>query len=131
MNITIVADDKVVMIDGEGLNFDFELDSSIWAIQWDGTKGEVEYKDNTPNLELTDFTEYQYLVDDFNTEKVRLAEVATQAALDAEAVRTYADRRKAKYEELNQFEMQFDDQVNGTTTWVGAINAIKAEFPKS
>ena len=130
MNITIVNEDKVVMIDGEGTNFDFTLDDNIWAIQWDGTKGEVEYKDNTPNLELTDFTEYQYLVDGFNTENARLAEVSAQAAIDAEAALTYADKRKAKYEELNQFEMQYDDSVNGTTTWVDTIAAIKQEFPK-
>ena len=38
--------------------------------------------------------------------------------------------RKAKYDLLNQDEMRFDDQVNSTTTWVDAINAIKAAHPK-
>lgn len=42
----------------------------------------------------------------------------------------YARLRKAEYDKLNQFEMQFDDQVNGTTTWVDAINDIKARIPK-
>lgn len=42
----------------------------------------------------------------------------------------YARLRKAEYLQLNQFEMQFDDAVNGTTTWVDAINAIKAKYPK-
>ena len=42
----------------------------------------------------------------------------------------YARNRKAEYDKLNQFEMQFDDQRDGTTTWVDAINAIKQEFPK-
>jgi len=45
-------------------------------------------------------------------------------------IRTYTEKRKAEYDQLNQFEMQFDDQLNGTTTWVDAINAIKQEFPK-
>jgi len=39
-------------------------------------------------------------------------------------------RRIDAYRELNQDEMRFDDQVNGTTTWVDAINAIKAAHPK-
>ena len=39
-------------------------------------------------------------------------------------------RRIAAYQELNQDEMRFDDQVNGTTTWVDAIDAIKAAHPK-
>ena len=62
----------------------------------------------------------------------------TQEEIDAEVIRLqteydsqeYARNRKAEYEQLNQFEMQFDDQLNGTTTWVDAINAIKQEFPK-
>ena len=42
----------------------------------------------------------------------------------------YARSRKQEYSALNQFEMQFDDQQNNTTTWVDAINDIKARFPK-
>jgi len=43
----------------------------------------------------------------------------------------YARARAAEYSALNQFEMQFDDQQNNTTTWVDAINDIKARHPKS
>jgi len=42
----------------------------------------------------------------------------------------YQRLRKAEYDQLNQFEMQFDDQLNGTTTWQDAINEIKARHPK-
>jgi hypothetical protein len=42
----------------------------------------------------------------------------------------YARARATAYAALNQFEMQFDDQQNNTTTWVDAINDIKARFPK-
>ena len=45
-------------------------------------------------------------------------------------IKTYAEKRKARYDSLNQFEMQYDDAVNGTTTWQDAINAIKQEIPK-
>jgi len=61
-----------------------------------------------------------------------------QALVDAEIQRLqaeydsqeYARNRKAEYDLLNQFEMQYDDQQNGTTTWVDSINAIKAKYPK-
>jgi hypothetical protein len=43
---------------------------------------------------------------------------------------TYSEKRATEYAALNQFEMQFDDQQNNTTTWVDAINDIKARFPK-
>ena len=130
MNVGIVKEDKVVMVDGEGMNFDFVLPTNVWAIQWNGSTGEIEFNDGTPNEVITDFSAYQSLVDGHATEKQRLADVEVQAAIDAEAALTYADRRKAKYDALNQFEMQFDDATNSTTTWVDAINAIKAEFPK-
>ena len=44
---------------------------------------------------------------------------------------TYSEKRATEYAALNQFEMQFDDQQNNTTTWVDAINDIKARHPKS
>jgi hypothetical protein len=50
-----------------------------------------------------------------------------QAEYDAQE---YARNRKAEYDMLNQYEMMFDDQRDGTTTWVDAINAIKAKYPK-
>ena len=55
----------------------------------------------------------------------KLAELT--AAYDAQA---YARNRKAEYDALNQFEMQYDDEVNGTTTWKDAITAIRKKYPK-
>tara|TARA_R110002110_G_scaffold77773_1_gene204309 strand:- start:87 stop:395 length:309 start_codon:yes stop_codon:yes gene_type:complete len=60
------------------------------------------------------------------------AEIATevtrlQAAYDAQE---YARSRKAKYDQLNQDEMRYDDLINSTTTWQDAIAAIKTEYPK-
>ena len=50
-----------------------------------------------------------------------------QAVYDSQA---YARSRKAEYDQLNQFEMQFDDKENSTTTWVDKINEIKGRHPK-
>jgi hypothetical protein len=62
----------------------------------------------------------------------------TQAEIDAEVIRLqavydsqeYARNRKAEYDQLNQFEMQFDDDRDGTTTWADKINEIKGRHPK-
>ena len=40
------------------------------------------------------------------------------------------EQRKAAYNKLPQFEMQFNDIINETTTWKEAIEAIKSEYPK-
>jgi hypothetical protein len=50
-----------------------------------------------------------------------------QAIYDSQA---YARSRKQEYDKLNQFEMQFDDNRDGTSTWVDSILAIKDKFPK-
>jgi len=44
--------------------------------------------------------------------------------------KTYAQKRKAKYDLLNQDEMRYDDLVNNTTTWRDGIAAIKVAHPK-
>ena len=42
----------------------------------------------------------------------------------------YLRKRKAEYDALNQFEMQYDDEVNGTTTRKDSITAIRKKYPK-
>ena len=62
----------------------------------------------------------------------------TEAEIDAEVIRLqaeydsqeYARNRKAEYDQLVQFEMIFDDDRDGTTTWVDTINEIKGRHPK-
>ena len=46
------------------------------------------------------------------------------------AATEYSRQRKAAYDLLNQDEMRYDDVKNTTTTWVDAIDAIKAAHPK-
>ena len=47
-----------------------------------------------------------------------------------DSIKTYSQKRKAEYDQLNQFEMIFDDDRDGTTTWVDTINEIKGRHPK-
>ena len=91
-------------------------------------------------------TRYGYFIDDlvnglfiFNDESQMMDEVAFPSVEEQSEVtrlqaeydsQEYARARATEYAALNQFEMQFDDQQNNTTTWVDAINDIKARFPK-
>jgi hypothetical protein len=77
-------------------------------------RGDEAFDDNDSPVELD-----QALVD---AEVTRL-----QTEYDSQA---YARSRKQEYDKLNQWEMQFDDQRDGTTTWVDSINEIKSQFPK-
>ena len=86
-------------------------------------KPNVEWVLRGDELEWLDETQAQPTDAEIATEMARL-----QAVYDSQE---YARNRKAEYDQLNQFEMQFDDQQNNTTTWVDAINDIKARHPKS
>jgi hypothetical protein len=131
MNVCIVKEDKVVMIDGEAINFDFDLPSNVWAIQWNGSTGEIEFTDGNPNESITDFSAYQSLVDGHATEKQRLADVAVQEEADRIANMTYADKRAEAYPTQNeQNDMAYWDRQNGTTTLDDAIKAVKDAYPK-
>jgi hypothetical protein len=71
MRLCVVVEDKYVAKDEEGYwvdNLDY-IDSNINAIQWYDTKGEIEYLDGTPNLEITDITPYNQILTDWQTAK--------------------------------------------------------------
>ena len=92
--VTVCKPDSIVIVDGEPLTFAYSLTDNIHAIQWDGSVGEVEYNDGTPNAIIDSFADYQYLVDAHATEKQRLIDEEAQAEADRIAAMTYADKRR-------------------------------------
>jgi hypothetical protein len=89
---------------------------------------------NTTAFEITDgaITNWDYSEVQTNVAQPTAEALATeltrlQAVYDSQL---YARTRKAKYDLLNQDEMRYDDVKNSTTTWVDAIDAIKAAHPK-
>lgn len=72
MRVTIVPDDGFVSKDGVGYSgVTFSIDSSIHAVQWYGTYGEVEFKvvvdgvniTKQQNSIITDFSMFQNALD--------------------------------------------------------------------
>lgn len=64
MNLTIIADDGIVAVDGVFRTVNLTtLDANIHAVQWNGTTGHIEYKDDSFNLDITDVTAYQTFID--------------------------------------------------------------------
>ena len=89
--ITIINNDDGtidVIVNGENVENipATNLDSSIHAVQWYGDRGEVEYNDR--NEEITDFSEFDAIINDRDKEIDRL----TQEALDNEPSEEEKDR---------------------------------------
>ena len=142
---SIVADDNCVTVDGHGKVFAMDnFPADVHAVHYDTltSSGHVEYKDiSKDNEDITSFSDYQTYVDVWNvtqTAEEILEETAAAeiVAIETEADaawenRTWSDKREVRYSEMgNQYEMMYDDAKNGTTTWVDAIDAIKAAVPK-
>ena len=53
-----------------------------------------------------------------------------KTAKDADDAVAYKQLRKNKYNELNQYELMYDDKVNSSDKWGEAIEAIKKAHPK-
>jgi hypothetical protein len=51
--------------------------------------------------------------------------------VDITPVLTYADHRQIEYGPItDQLDMQYHDSINGTTTWVDHVEAVKTKYPK-
>jgi len=128
--ISLVVPENKIYVDGEPIGVDdLGLDASVWAIQWDGSKGDIEYNDGTPSEAITEFDEAGWIKKHKEAKDAAEAKFIADEKKAADAM-TYKDKRKIEYDNLEQFELMYDDKINETTTWVDAIQAIKKSFPK-
>ena len=87
-----------IAIDGkyiDSTNFVGLVDNNIHAIQWDGSSGEIEYKDNTPNKTISNISSYNFEKKFTDEEKV-IADAEAKSEADRKASMTYADKKEKK-----------------------------------
>ena len=102
--VTVVPADKLVIVDGQALNFDFNAPGRMHALQWAGLQGHIEWKGyghEPPRNELLTADSYAGRVAPYvelwKEEKARLE----QAAAEAEAARLAEyNREAARFERL-------------------------------
>ena len=112
----IIDEDKVEATD-------YGVSSNIHAIQWNGSSGEIEYNDGTPNATITDISSF-----DFETKHATEKKAEADAEADRIANRTYAEKREGAYPSV---EDQLDKIYhNGIDAWKTTIKAIKDKYPK-
>ena len=117
--------DDVLM---ESSTFRADMPDNVHAIQWNGSKGEIEYNDGTPNKAISDISSYGF--ETKHTTKVKAMEDAVKKENeDYLASLTYADKRSAEYPDIGE---QLDDIYhNGIDGWKTTIKAVKDKYPKS
>ena len=121
--VTVVPADRLIIVDGEALFFDYPAPEGVRAIQWRGDAGHVEFTAGKPNVDLTEenyAAEIAPYVTLWEAEKARLAaeaeaeEAARLAEYNSEAarferLRAERDRRLAETDYLLMPDYPLDD----------------------
>lgn len=112
MQITIVRDDNTVIVNGKALQVECgDLPAIFRVIQWTGAEGWIEYRQGerfVPNLKITDFSPYGYLVD-----RWRLAlseERVAEKEAEVLAVEVEAKNLEHRRQQREAFDRMITDQ---------------------
>ena len=80
MKLTIVTEDKAIGIGStyiSGIGTDMSwIPTNVWAVHWDGSSGEIEYNDGTPNATMSEIGIYSQAETTFNNEIKRLEDIS-------------------------------------------------------
>lgn len=127
--VTIVPSDGIVAIDGKAFVVDCSsVDSSIHAVQWNGTAGEIEFVtvngQRAPNEVITDISPFQAVIDLWNAKNS-----APPPPPPVPAKPTTLSRRQLLMVLMNHNFITVDEAVAAAGT--GAIPAIVASYINS
>ncbi|MDD2966770.1 MAG: hypothetical protein PHN64_04665 [Desulfovibrionaceae bacterium] len=94
-HITVIPSDKLILLDGIGLQCSFAAPANLHALQWHAGAGHLEFTDGKPNQPLAGEADFALHVQPFVTlwqaEKARLDAEAAQAESEATAARAAAE----------------------------------------
>ena len=135
--LTIIPEDKTVVVDGMGFTFDFIVDPDIHAIQWDTDSGHIEYKSDKFNTTIDSIKEYDSIIAKHGEFKLEF-EIEEKKILDQQKdwdeieklIPEYAKLREKEYNVREQLDMQYWDKKNDTNNWEIYIDTVKEKYPK-
>ena len=135
--LTIIPEDKTVVVDGMGFTFDFIVDPDIHAIQWDTDSGHIEYKSDKFNTTIDSIKEYDSIIAkhgelklEFEIEEKKILDEQKKYNEELKLIPEYAKLREIEYNVREQLDMQYWDKKNDTNNWEIYIDKIKAKYPK-
>ena len=136
--LTIIPEDKTVVVDGKGFTFDFIVDPDIHAIQWDTDSGHIEYKSDKFNTTIDSIKEYDSIIAkhgefklEFEIEEKKILDELKKYDEEQKLIPEYSKLREREYTSIReQLDMQYWDKKNDTNNWEIYIDTIKAKYPK-
>ncbi len=125
--VTVVPSDKLIVVDGTGLYVDFTAPEDMHALQWDGSKGHIEYvnciKPNKILSQSAYATEVAPYVELWNKEQAYLE--ALEVAHLEEYNSYEAQCERIRYERNNR--LQVCDAMN-PMRWASLTKAQKQSW---
>lgn len=117
--VTVVPADKLIIVDGHSLQFDFPAPEKLHALQWDGQQGHLEWADDMNwSMPMTDLTAYAEEVAPYvamwRAENARLEQAAAAAKEAYAALPAVKERKRA---EINA---GFDAAITASVTMPSA-----------
>jgi len=117
MKVTVIYDDHFISVDGNGIHFEdnwpFDEDY-IHAIQWYETEGQLEYRNNDPNLPITSQKDVQKYIDHF---KIAYDKIVAKRKKDeeeeAKRIELWNLAMRELQQELNETKINYDNTRAG------------------
>jgi hypothetical protein len=130
MRLTIVVPDSNVGVDGEFKKLNLaSMDENIHAVQWNGTRGHIEYNDGTINEQITDINQFSDIVDQWYSITPEVEELEPETP--EQALERIRQQRKAAYEDEAD-PLYFKAQRGEATMedWLAKVEEIKQRYPE-
>lgn len=135
--LTVVIEDRVIIKDGEALHFEgstaeTNFDAVVtaqghtnkWAIQWDGTTGEIEDADPSNDHILPTQAQINAYIAAFDAEKERLKQKEKTDYLAQDAVDMAKRERNGKLEETDHEALSDRTMSAAMTTYRQALRDL-------
>lgn len=113
--LTVMVDDNLIVIDEKAVSTDYDFPSNLWAIQWDGTEGEVEWTDG-PNTEAT-LSFVQPYIDSWNETSDANHEDRKQEEMAQDPVDYMRGQRTLKLQETDEWALSDRTMTLAQTTY--------------
>ena len=120
----IIADDQLVIVDNYAVNIPLDIPEEIHAIQWQGGKGEIEYRDDRTNEKFTDLTPFKDVIDQHAKIK---AEALSPKEPDADVLKQQRKswRTREIYAVVQRLSQYSNDFQFGSDTFPYAVDGYK------
>ena len=131
-HVTVVPSDRLIIVEGEALQFDFAAPENLHAVQWHNGEGHMEFLDdmNHPLTEGDYAEDVAPFVTAWETEKARLEDEAAAAeAARLQAAEVSRSRASAATSSTSSSSVSNDGAVNAPVSANGAgVVAYASQF---